>query len=63
MLDYSLSLGNLHHSTDAAREFTLSTRLSSIAKKRLPGKQEQVKTRLLETAEEEHAAKMRIYKL
>jgi hypothetical protein len=32
-------------------------------KRKLPGKQEQVKSRLLEMAEAEHAAKMRLYQL
>ncbi|XP_048770163.2 uncharacterized protein LOC125676324 [Ostrea edulis] len=32
-----------------------------IMKRKLPGKQEQVKSRLLEMAEVEHAAKMRVY--
>lgn len=34
-----------------------------IMKRKLPGKQEQVKSRLLEMAEAEHAAKMRVYQL
>ena len=52
---YSLSLGNLH------QWFHWHTTWIDIihSKEKLPGKQEQVKTRLLEMAEEEHAAKMR----
>lgn len=34
-----------------------------IMKRKLPGKQEQVKSRLLEMAEAEHAANMRVYQL
>ena len=62
---YSLSLGNLHQWFHWHTTWIFITHKDIVhsKEKKLPGKQEQVKTRLLEMTEEEHAVKMRIYKL
>ncbi|XP_062610728.1 myb/SANT-like DNA-binding domain-containing protein 3 [Saccostrea cucullata] len=51
-------------SNEASSSSSSSSTAASVVKKKRPqGNQEQVKGRLFEMAEEEHAAKMRIYKL
>jgi hypothetical protein len=50
-------------STETPPEPNSASTTTPVMKRKLPGKQEQVKSRLLEMAEAEHAAKMRVYQL